>query len=139
MTVRRTHHAAADIQRRADNAIGPKPIQREHCADDVDNRVERTDLVEVDRVDWHLMDGRFGLTQPMKQFLRPSPRRGRQRRAFNQVVDLGETAVVMMRGRIGDRRSAIVDRRYVADDGRGRWAMDDECECWWSCTSWCPR
>ena len=52
MPVRRMHHPAADVQRRADDAIGAEPLEREHRADDVDDRVERADLVQM-----HLLDG----------------------------------------------------------------------------------
>ena len=51
----RVHHAAADVQRRAHDAIGAEPFEREHGADDVDDRVERADLVQV-----HLSPGESG-------------------------------------------------------------------------------
>ena len=47
-----------------------EPFQREYRADDVDNRVERADFVQMDLVDRNLMDGRFGFSELMKQFFR---------------------------------------------------------------------
>ena len=48
----------------------PRPLEREHRADDVDDRVERADLVQMDLLDRHLMDRRFGLGQPLEHRLR---------------------------------------------------------------------
>ena len=48
----------------------PDPFEGEHRADDVDDRVERADLVQVHLLDRHLMDRGFGLGQPLKQRLR---------------------------------------------------------------------
>jgi hypothetical protein len=49
--VRGADHAAADVQRRGDDMVDPQPLQREDGADDVDDRVEGADLVQVDLVD----------------------------------------------------------------------------------------
>ena len=69
VAVRRLHHAAADVQRRADDAIGTEPLHRKDGADDVDDRVERADLVQMNLLDRNLVDGRFGLAKTMKQLL----------------------------------------------------------------------
>ena len=92
------HHSAADVQRRADDAIGVEPFDREHRADDVDDRVERADLVQMDLVDRNLMDGRFGFAEPMEELFGARLRGRRERRALDQRVDLGQAAVrVVMR------------------------------------------
>ena len=57
-------------------AVRAEPLEAEHRADDVDDRVERADLVEVHLLDRHLVDGRLGLGQPPEQLDRPRPRRG---------------------------------------------------------------
>ena len=84
MAMRRVHHAAADVQRRADDAIGMKPFEREHGADDVDNRVERADLVQVNLLDRHLMNGRLGFAETMEQLFGACLRDRRERRALDQ-------------------------------------------------------
>jgi len=73
--VRRLHRAAADVQRRAHDPVRADPLEGEHDADDVDDRVEGADLVQVDLLDRHLMNRRFRLRQPLEQ--RPSRARGR--------------------------------------------------------------
>jgi len=99
MPVRGMHHSATDVQRRADDAIGMEPFDREDGADDVDNRVERADFVEMDLVDWNLVNSRFRFSKVMKQLFRASLRRRRQGRALDQLIDFGEAAVrVLMRG-----------------------------------------
>ena len=42
-----------------DDAVGAEPLEREHGADDVDDRVERADFVQVHLLDRHLMDRRL--------------------------------------------------------------------------------
>ena len=51
-------------------AIGADPLEREHRADDVDDRVERADFVQVNLLDRHLVNRRLGLGQPLEQRLR---------------------------------------------------------------------
>ena len=51
------------------------PFHRERDADDVDDGVEGADLVEVDLLDRHLVDGGFRFRQPLKH----APSRGRER------------------------------------------------------------
>ena len=85
MAVRRIHHAAADVQRRADDAIGAETIRARNRADDVDDRVERADLVQMNLLDRNLVNRRFGLAKAMKQLLGAGLRRRRQRRALDQA------------------------------------------------------
>ena len=67
--MRRRHHAAAHVERRADNTICSDPLEREHDADDVENGVEGADLVEMHLLDGHLMNRRFGFGEPLEQSL----------------------------------------------------------------------
>ena len=60
----------ADVQRRDHHASALEPFEGEDGADDVDDRVERADLVQVDALDRHLVNRRLGLSQPLEQRLR---------------------------------------------------------------------
>ena len=91
--VRRVDHPAADVQRRADDAVGLEPVEREHRADDVDDRVERADLVQVHALDRHLVDGRFGLRQPLEQGLGAVLPCRRQRGPVDVGKDFREASV----------------------------------------------
>ena len=88
--VRDLDGAAADVQRRRDDVVDAEPLEREHGADDVDDRVERADLVQVDVVDRHVVDGRLGLAQPLEQRDRARLPRCRQRGVADQMRDLFE-------------------------------------------------
>ncbi len=94
--MRRPHHPAADVQRRAHDLVCLEPVEREDGADDVHNRVEGADLVEVDAVDRHLVNGSLGLGQPLEQRLGARLPGGRQRRAVDVRVDLREASVRML-------------------------------------------
>ena len=93
--VRRVDHAAAHIQRRAHDRVGRKPLEPEHRADDVDDRIERADLVQVHLLDGHLMDRGFRLGQSLEQRLRTVAAAGDKRRAIDQREDLRQAAVGM--------------------------------------------
>ena len=69
--VRRSHHAAADVERRHDNAVGVEPLEREHGADNVDDGIDGANFVEVHLVDRHAMDAGFGSREAMKHRDRP--------------------------------------------------------------------
>ena len=56
-----------DVQRRHDDVVGAEPLHPEHGADDVDDRVERADLVQVDALDRHVVNRGLGLGQPLEQ------------------------------------------------------------------------
>ena len=89
-----------------------EPFEREYRADDVDNRVERADFVQMDLLDRNLVDGRFRFSKTMKQLFRATLRSRRQSRALDQLVDLGEAAMrVMMRDR--GRRVRVVVLVFV--------------------------
>ena len=51
----------------------PNHSMREHGADDVDDRVERADLVQVHLLHRHLVDRGFGLGEPLEQLRAPGP------------------------------------------------------------------
>ncbi len=85
--MRRVHHSAAHVERRAHDVVGARPLEREHDADDVDDRVERADLVKVNLLHRHLVDGGLGLGQPLKHALRAIPAARRQRGLVDQFED----------------------------------------------------
>ena len=91
--VRRLHHSASHIERRADDAIGVQPLEREHRPDDIDDRVERPDFVEVHLLDRHLMNGRLGHRQPVEQRLGAIAAGRRQRASIDQGEDFRQTSV----------------------------------------------
>ena len=107
--MRRLHHAASDVDRRHDHVVHAQAVEGVHRADDVDDRVERADLVQVHFLDRHLMDRGFSHREPFKQRLcAVLPRRG-QRRAVDERGDLRETTVgvvVLMGFRICRARRA---------------------------------
>ena len=104
--VRRMDHAAADVQRRADDAVRAGPLHREHGTDDVDDRVERADLVQVDLLHRHLMDRRFRFAEPLEHGLGALAPRGRQRRPVDHVEDLWQVPVRVRLGGRGRVRGA---------------------------------
>ena len=74
----------------------PNHSSAEDDADDVDDRVERADFVQVHLLDRHLVDRGLGLGQPLEHALcarsRPA---GRQRGLVDERRDLGEGSVRM--------------------------------------------
>ena len=106
------HHPAADVQRRADDAIGLEPFNRKYRTDDVDDRVEGAHLVQVDLLDRNLVNCSFGLAKTMEERFGPRLRVGRERRPFNELVDFGKASMGMLmrdgRGRVGVRVFVIV-------------------------------
>ena len=65
--VRAVHRAATDVERRRDHVVDAEPLEGVHRSDDVDDRVEGADLVEMDLLDRRVVDRRFGLGQPLEQ------------------------------------------------------------------------
>jgi hypothetical protein len=94
--MRRSHHPSAHVQRRHDDAPGTEPLDREDRADDVDDGVEGPDLVQVHALDGHLVDGSFGLGEPLEELPRAHAARRRERRVLDQPEDLGQAAVGML-------------------------------------------
>jgi hypothetical protein len=62
-------HATADVERRADDTLGAEPLQAEHDANDVDDRIQSANLVEMDAIDWHLVYRSLGLGQSQEKEL----------------------------------------------------------------------
>ena len=58
--------AAADVEGRGEPAIDAENLCSGGGADDVDDGVDRADLVEVDFFDGDGMDGGFGFAQELK-------------------------------------------------------------------------
>ncbi len=106
--VRRLHHAASDVDRRHDHAIHAQAVEGVHGADDVDDRVERADLVQVHLLDRHLMNRGFSDREPLEERLcAVLPRRG-QCRAVDERGDLRQAAVrVMVLRRLRLRRVLV--------------------------------
>ena len=77
----------------ADDPVGAEPLEPEHRADDVDDRVERADLVQVHLLDRHLVDRRLGLREPAEQADGARAGAAGQRRPFDQRGDLCEGPV----------------------------------------------
>ena len=100
-TVRRVDHAAPDVDRRADDAVGLEPVEREDRADDVDDGVERADLVQVHALHRHLVNGRFRLCQPLEQGLCAVLPCRRQRGPVDVGEDFGQAAMRVRRVRPG--------------------------------------
>ena len=93
----RVDHPAADVQRRAHDLIHARPLERVHSTDDIDDRVESADLVQMDTLDGHLVDRRLDLREFLKQRLRAIPAGGGQCRAIDQAEDFRKRSMRMMR------------------------------------------
>ena len=65
-----------------------EPFEREHRADDVDDRVERADLVQVNLLDGNLMDSRFGFAETMEELFRALLSRAAERaeRSISELI-----------------------------------------------------
>ena len=79
--MRRMDHAAADVQRRAHNLVHAEPFEAKHGADDVDDRVESTDFVQVHLLDRHVMNRGLDFGQALEQRFRAIAAGGGQRRS----------------------------------------------------------
>ena len=65
--VRAPHRSAADVDRRGHDVVGAEPLHAKDGADDVDDRVEGADLVQVHSIDRHLVDRGLRFGQPLEQ------------------------------------------------------------------------
>ncbi len=99
--VRHRHRAGADVERRGHEALGLEPGEREDAAHDVDDRVDRPDLVEVDLLGRRAVDRGLGLGQPPEERGDALLEGGVERRAVEQRQDVVEVPVRMAR-RLGD-------------------------------------
>jgi hypothetical protein len=86
------------------SSVRSQPLEAEDRADDVDDRVERAHLVQVDLLDRRGVDRGLGLGETMEQALRALLSPGRQRGSIDRPFDLGERmmvpVIVPVRGRI---------------------------------------
>ena len=94
--VRAADGAAAQVQRRGDDAIGAEPLEREDAADDVHDRVERAHFVQVDVFDRHLVDVGLDGREAADQRDGAIARRRRERRPGDQPLDPGDVPVRMV-------------------------------------------
>ena len=77
-SVRTVNCAAADVERRRQPAIDAEMRASDRRADNVDNRVDRADLVEVHLLDGHGMNLCLGLAQQLKRTACAAPLLNRQ-------------------------------------------------------------
>jgi hypothetical protein len=96
------HHPPADVQRRAHDAIGAAPLDREHGADDVDDRIELADLVQMDFLDRHLVNLRLGFREALEKSLRAIAAARCERGAVDVREDFREcpVSVILAVGRM---------------------------------------
>ena len=114
IAVRALDRAAADVERRRYDVVDAEPLEPVHGADDVDDGVERADLVEVDLLDRRLVNRRFGLGEPLEQVNRALLALGLQRRPADLVDDPFQVVVRMGRSRRRIGRS----RRFMQTELR---------------------
>jgi hypothetical protein len=81
------HHAPAHVERRAHDAVGPCPLEGEHDSDDVDDGIERADLMKVNLLHRHLVDSRFDFGQALEHSLRAVAAGGRERGLIDELED----------------------------------------------------
>ena len=93
--MRGLHRAAPDVDGRHDDAIGLEPVEREDSPDDVDDRVERADFVQVDLLHRHVVDGGFRFGEPIEERRRTRLSLVGQRRLRDALLDAGEVIVPM--------------------------------------------
>jgi hypothetical protein len=88
------HGSSAHVQWRANKPIHTERMTSDGCANDVDNGIDRADLVKVDRLDGHVVNPGFGFAQkfecPDGHFLG----RGNNIRRSDDVFDRGERSGV---------------------------------------------
>jgi hypothetical protein len=93
MSVRRVHHPPADVEGRRHNPVHAEPLQAEDGAHDVDDRIECADLMQMNLLHRHVVDGGLGFSEPLEKGFRPiAPRRG-QGGLVDQPVDFGKAPV----------------------------------------------
>jgi hypothetical protein len=93
--VRRLDRPAADVERRGHDPIGLQELERKHRADDVDDRIDRADFVQVDFADRHAVHLGFGLAESLEERLGSCLPGRAQRRPVDQAADVGKAAVHM--------------------------------------------
>ena len=81
------HHAPAYIQRRTDEAIDAQCMATHSSTNDVDNCVDRSDLMEVDGLDRHIVNASFALAQQLEGTKSGIPCLFGNPRASNNLAD----------------------------------------------------
>ena len=85
------------MQRREEHRADAEPLEARDRADDVRDRVQRADFVEVDFLDGHVMDRRFGLAQAREDRDRALLHALRQARAEDHPADRLQAAARAVR------------------------------------------
>jgi hypothetical protein len=90
--------AAADVEGRGEPAVDGEGLGSGGGADDVDDGVDGTDLVEVDLFDGDGVDGGFGLAEELEGAAGAGFYGVRERGGGDDFEDGGEVAVGVFRG-----------------------------------------
>jgi hypothetical protein len=88
--------AAAHVQGRAHDAVSLEPFETKNAADDIHNRIECPDLVQVYPFERHLVDGRFGLGELIEQQTRAMFSGFRETGSSDQLLNLRESAMIVV-------------------------------------------
>jgi hypothetical protein len=89
------HHAAADVQRRGLDVFDAEPLEAEHGAHNIDDRIEGTDLVQVHLLDRRAVDRRLGGGEPLEHVDGTVLPFARERRPPDGIDDALEVVVGM--------------------------------------------
>ncbi len=74
--------------------FNPQPVEASDDADDVDNGVERADLVKMNLPRVHAVHRSFGISQTPKDGQGTAAHVGRERARHEDRLDIGKVAVV---------------------------------------------
>ena len=85
-----------DIERRGNDAIRGEPLEGEHGANDIDDRVDGPHLVQVYLFHRHLVDSRLDLREPGEQADGTSLGDSGQTGAIDEGRNVAQTPVMMM-------------------------------------------
>ena len=96
----RVHAPAAHIQRRAEKLLDAQLLETCRGADNVHDRVNRADFVEVHLLDGHAVNERFGLPQPPEYVRRSLGNRALQPGPLNQLKDFVQRSMPLRIGRL---------------------------------------
>lgn len=113
------HRAVPEADRPDGDPCGIDGVQKQPHAEDVDQRIDRTDLVEVHLVERHAVGNRLDLTERPEGSTSPHLDSGREIADFDQLVDIGPATVSGRRAAInhdldtGARESTTADRALV--------------------------
>ncbi len=120
--MRRLHQAGANIERRADDVVDPCPLHRKHRSDDVNDRVEGTDFMQVYPLDRHLVNARLGFGESVEHRLGAIPAGRRKRGAVDESFYFRQTPVRVCVDVLGIA-PLIASMRIVFGGRRSRWCV----------------